>query len=98
MLEAIIESPRLLAQFEPHNGVIEPEVSIVGYDRGTDEKDDERTIILAKANTIIYFSDLISRYNNPEFTEFARKIVNPTFVLLRTNLGTFEIDDEAVTI
>ena len=96
LLEAIIESPRLLAQFEPHNGVIEPEISIVGYDRGTDEKDDERTIILAKANTIIYFSDLISRYNNPEFiAEFARKIVNPTFVLLRTNLGTFEIDDEA---
>ena len=94
LLEAIIESPRLLEQFEPRNGSIDPTVSIVGYDRGTDEKEDERTIILAKANTIIYFSDLIAKYHNLEFmAEFARKVINPMFVLLRTNLGTFEVDN-----
>ena len=95
LLEAIIESPRLLEQFEPRNGAIEPTVSIVGYDRGTDEKEDERTIILAKANTIIYFSDLIAKYHHSDFiAEFARNVINPMFVLLRTNLGTFEVDNE----
>lgn len=95
LLEAIIETPQLLEQFEPHNGVIEPRISVVGYDKGTDEKEDERTIILAKANTIIYFSDLIAKHHNPEFiAEFARKIVHPMFSLLRTNLGTFEVDND----
>ena len=95
LLEAIIESPCLLEQFEPRNGSITPTVSIVGYDRGTDEKEDERTIILAKANTIIYFSDLIAKYHNSDFiAEFARKAINPMFVLLRTNLGTFEVDND----
>lgn len=96
LLEAIIESPRLMAQFQPQNGVINPQVSIVGYDKGSDEKDDERTIILAKANTIIYFSDLIAMYNSPDFiNEFSRKVVNPMFKLLRTNLGTFEVNNNA---
>ena len=95
LLEAIIESPRLLAQFEPRNETINPAVSLVGYDRGSDEKEDERTIILAKANTIIYFSDLISKYHSSDFiAEFARKVINPMFVLLRTNLGTFGVDNE----
>ena len=96
VLEAIIDNPDLLAQFEPHNGTINPTVSIVGYDRGTDEKEDERTIILAKANTIIYFSDLIAKHHHSAFmTEFADKIINRMFRLWRTNLGTFQIDDEA---
>ena len=96
LLEAIIESPRLMAQFRPHNGVINPQVSVVGYDKGSDEQEDERTIVLAKANAIIYFSDLIAAYNSPDFIgEFARKVVNPMFELLRDNLGTFAVDDDA---
>lgn len=96
LLEAIIESPRLMAQFRPHNGVVNPQVSVVGYDKGSEEQEDERTIVLAKANAIIYFSDLIATYNSPDFIgEFARKVVNPMFELLRTNLGTFAADDDA---
>ena len=96
LLEAIIESPQLMAQFRPHNGVINPQVSVVGYDKGSDEQEDERTIVLAKANAIIYFSDLIATYNSPDFIgEFAGKVVNPMFELLRTNLGTFAVDDDA---
>ena len=96
LLEAILQSPRLMACFEPTNGVIDPDVEFVGYDRGSDEQEDERTIILAKANALIYFSDLISRYNAPSFTEeFANKVVNPMFTLVRTNLGTFQLDDES---
>ncbi len=94
LLEAILESPQLASTFEPHNGTIAPDVNIVGYDRGSDEKEDERTIILAKANALIYFSELITRYNTPAFLEeFANKVVNQMFRLVRSNLGTFAIDD-----
>lgn len=96
LLEAILQSPRLAACFQPRNGTIEPGISFVGYDRGSDEKEDERTIILAKANALIYFSDLIVRYNTRGFTEeFAHKVVNAIFKLIRTNLGTFGIDDRS---
>ena len=92
LLEAIKESPSLSEQYVPRNGIITPSVSVVGYDKGGNEKEDERTIILAKANAIIYFSDLIAKYNSPQFlTEFTQKVVNPTFNLLRTNLGTFKM-------
>ena len=95
LLEAILQSPRLMESFNPQDGVISPDVTLVGYDRGSDEKEDERTIILAKANALIYFSDMISRYSTPNFAqEFARKIVNRMFHLVRTNLGTFELDHE----
>ena len=96
LLETILQSPHLMACFQPTNGTIEPKVSFVGYDRGSDEKEDERTIILAKANALVYFSDLIAHYNAPGFSEeFTNKVINPMFVLVRTNLGTFGIDDEA---
>lgn len=95
LLEAILQSPRLHDTFQPTNGVITPDVTLVGYDRGSDEKEDERTIILAKANALIYFSDLLARFSSPDFAkEFADKVVNPMFRLLRSNLGTFGIDDE----
>ena len=95
LLEAILQSPRLHGAFQPINGVITPDVTLVGYDRGSDEKEDERTIILAKANALIYFSDLLARFSSPDFAnEFSDKVINQMFRLLRSNLGTFEIDDE----
>ena len=94
LLESILQSPRLRSAFQPTNGIINPDVTIIGYDRGSDEKEDERTIILAKANALIYFSDLLARFSSPDFAqEFSGKVVNPMFRLLRSNLGTFEIDD-----
>ena len=94
LLEAILESPALMSQFQPRNGKVAPRITVAGYDKGSDEKDDERTIILAKANTIIYFSDLIAKHHSPDFmSEFAKKVINPMFQLLRTNLGTFAVDD-----
>ena len=59
---------------------------IHGFDKGF-ERDDERTIILAKANMLIYLAELL--FANPQCaTEFAR-IFNETFRLFRDNLGTF---------
>ena len=40
-------------EFEPKGGKVVPKITFRGYDKGTDEKDDERTIILAKANMLV---------------------------------------------
>ena len=73
-----------------------PGITLVGYDKGTDEKEDERTIILAKANMLIYFSELLSKYNSPEFLKaFAEGAFNKVFCLIRSNLGTFgKVEEE----
>jgi type I restriction enzyme M protein len=57
-----------------------------GFDKGF-EKDDERTIILAKANMLIYLTDIVSR--NPGATDKFARIFNDTFRLFRDNLATF---------
>jgi type I restriction enzyme M protein len=96
LLEAIAENAVLRQQFEPHEGKITPQIQILGYDKGTDEKEDERTIILAKANMLVYLSDLLAEYNSDDYlTEFAREAFNAVFHLIRSNLGTFELVDEA---
>lgn len=57
-----------------------------GFDKGF-ERDDERTIILAKANMLIYLAELL--FANPKCSmEFAR-VFNETFKLFKDNLGTF---------
>jgi type I restriction-modification system DNA methylase subunit len=66
-------------------GVI-PKITIHGFDKGFD-KDEQRTIILAKANMLIYFSDLIKE--NVGLTKEFSKLFNESFTL-KTNsiLGT----------
>lgn len=65
---------------------IVPEITIHGYDKGFDH-DEQKTIILAKANMLIYFSDLIKE--NPSLTKKFAKLFNDSFTL-KTNsiLGT----------
>ena len=90
MLEAIAENEGLMEQFKPKNGKVQPGVIFRGYDKGTDEKDDERTIILAKANMLVYLSDLISDYHSEEYLEqFSQNAFNSVFQLIRSNLGTY---------
>lgn len=95
LLEAIAENPNLAKQFEPKNGKVAPAITIRGYDKGTDEKDDERTIILAKANMLVYLSDLLSEYHSEAYLkEFAANAFNEVFRLIRSNLGTYERVDK----
>ncbi|HLG39188.1 MAG TPA: N-6 DNA methylase, partial [Chitinophagaceae bacterium] len=63
-----------------------PKITIRGFDKGFD-KDEQKTIILAKANMLIYFSEIIK--DHPNHTEEFAKIFNDSFVL-KTNsiLGT----------
>jgi len=65
---------------------ITPKVTIHGFDKGFD-KDEQKTIILAKANMLIYFSDLIK--DNPGLTKEFAQLFNDSFIL-KTNsiLGT----------
>ena len=72
--------------FELKNGKINSKVKIIGFDKGFD-KDEQKTIILAKANMLIYFCELIK--DNPEYTKEFARLFNDSFIL-KTNsiLGT----------
>ncbi|NQU83261.1 MAG: N-6 DNA methylase [Parcubacteria group bacterium] len=78
--------------FKPKNGKIDSPIMYKGYEKGF-EKDEERTIILAKANMLIHLAELIAD-NKTIPQEFAKNAFNKTFTLWRTNLGTLgEIND-----
>lgn len=95
LLEAISENNNILSEFEPKNGKVNPQISLFGFDKGTDEKEDERTIILAKANMLIYFSDLLVKYHSKDYLKsFSEGAFNKVFKLIRSNLGTFEMVSE----
>lgn len=68
------------------NGTLKQQITLCGFDKGFD-KDEQKTIILAKANMLIYLSTLI-RENSGITKQFA-DLFNKTF-LLQTNsiLGT----------
>jgi len=72
--------------YEIKKGKLIPKITIQGYDKGFD-KDEQKTIILAKANMLIYFSDIIK--DNPNITSEFAQLFNDSF-LLKTNsiLGT----------
>ena len=60
LLEPIIT--KLDQFYEIKKGKLIPKITIHGYDKGFD-KDEQKTIILAKANMLIYFSDLIKIFS-----------------------------------
>jgi len=78
--------PARANDFKPVNGKINPPIEYTGYDKGF-EKDEERTIILAKANMLIYLAELVAE-NKDIPQEYANNAFNKTFTLLRSNLGT----------
>lgn len=72
--------------YKVKNNKLESHIDIRGFDKGFDTEE-QKTIILAKANMLIYFSDLIKR--NPKITKQFSKLFNDSFEL-KTNsiLGT----------
>ena len=78
-LEFIKENLKNL--FKVENGKINQKVKIIGFDKGFD-KDEQKTIILAKANMLIYFCELIKEY--PEYTKQFANLFNQSFIL-KTN-------------
>ncbi|MFW2600904.1 N-6 DNA methylase [Aliarcobacter butzleri] len=77
---------RLEQFYQVDKNKVLPKITIRGFDKGFD-KDEQKTIILAKANMLIYFSEIIKDYPN-HTVEFG-KIFNDSFTL-KTNsiLGT----------
>ncbi|RWM67871.1 MAG: SAM-dependent DNA methyltransferase [Mesorhizobium sp.] len=86
-LEILNMNEAMRAAYAPDpKGKIHVPFTLHGFDKGF-ERDDERTIILAKANMLIYLAELL--FSNPNCSvEFAR-IFNDTFRLFKDNLGTF---------
>ena len=84
LLEAVL--PHLKDYYTVSNGNLSEKITLHGFDKGFD-KEEQRTIILAKANMLIYFSDLIKEHS--EITTQFAKLFNETFEL-KTNsiLGT----------
>lgn len=83
-----LHKTKLKNQFIPKNGEINPGITFLGFDKGLDS-DEARTIILAKANMLIYLSEILEK-NSSITTKFS-KIFNKTFHLLTdSNLGTLK--------
>lgn len=91
VLEPFQVSSNLKNKFAPKNKKINSNVKLIGYDTGREDNDEQkRTIILAKANMLIYISDLIEK--NPNLNEEFSKLINATFHFLSdSNLGTLSI-------
>lgn len=71
---------------EAGNEKLLPQITLAGFDKGFD-KDEQKTIILAKANMLIYMSSMIK--DHPGMTRQFAELFNKTFTL-QTNsiLGT----------
>ncbi|GHV44283.1 hypothetical protein FACS189492_0360 [Clostridia bacterium] len=84
LLEPILHD--LHKYFKVSDGKLEPQIILSGFDKGFD-KDEQKTIILAKANMLIYLSGLIRE--NADLTKQFADLFNRTF-FLQTNsiLGT----------
>ncbi len=98
ILEPFQVSSTLKNKFAPKNKKINPDVKILGYDTGREDNEEQkRTIILAKANMLIYLSDLVEKYPNLS-KEFSKTINNTFYFLSDSNLGTlkerFEEEDK----
>lgn len=88
VLEPLNET-NIKENYIPSNGKINPKITLLGFDKGFDEEE-QRTIILAKANMLIYLSDIIEK--NPTITKEYSNIFNDTFHLLsESNLGTLKL-------
>lgn len=84
LLEPILHD--LHKYFKVENGKLTPQISLSGFDKGFD-KEEQKTIILAKANMLIYMSSMIKE--NPGITEQFSELFNKTFFLqTNTILGT----------
>jgi type I restriction-modification system DNA methylase subunit len=86
-LEILNMNEDLRNQYRPDaKGKIKLPFVLHGFDKGF-ERDDERTIILAKANMLIYLAELL--FVNPECSVEFASVFNSTFRLFKDNLGTF---------
>lgn len=84
LLEAVATNVERFYKIDDNK--IESKVTIIGYDKGF-SNEEQKTIILAKANMLIYLSNFIKKY--PNLTDEFSRLFNDSFIL-KTNsiLGT----------
>jgi len=87
LLEPLLINNNSIEHFyEVKNNKLISKITLVGKDKGFD-KEEQKTIILAKANMLIYMSDMIRKY--PDLTPEFSKLFNDSFELKTKNiLGT----------
>lgn len=89
LLEAVEEKIDEFYYMDDNNKIVK-KVELTGYDKMMSEKDDI-TIILAKANMLIYFSKLFKDNNNLTDVQYlANELLNKTYTLSKTMLGTLD--------
>lgn len=100
LLEAISSEIDNIYKFstEKVNGkeeiVLKKNIELFGFDKFSEDNSD-RTIILAKANMLIYLSKLITENPSAKYTKLiAEEILNKSFILKQSNLGTLESLEE----
>lgn len=86
LLEAV--EKKIEGSYSYKNGKLISKISCHGYDKMMSEKDDI-TVILAKANTLIYFSDLFQKNNSfSDVQTIAKSLLNESYYLYKSMLGT----------
>lgn len=95
LLESVGNRISELYSYDETNKTFNSGVSLTGYDKYSEDNGD-KTIILAKANALIYFSKMISENSSSEFAkQIASELLNKSFYLKHSTLGTLEkVEDE----
>jgi len=96
LLEPLLINNNIEDFYSVKNGTLESRINLIGFDKGFD-KEEQKTIILAKANMLIYLSDLIRKHS--DITKQFSKVFNDSFELKTKNiLGTLRDTDHEGTI
>ena len=86
LLEAIED--KIPEYFNYKTEKLEKNIDIIGFDKMMSDRDD-LTIILAKANMLIYFSELFKRNNSlQDVKTISQSLLNKSYYLYQTMLGT----------
>lgn len=94
LLEAIGDRIGEFYSYNEKNGKITSNITLTGYDKYSEDNGD-KTIILAKANTIIYFSKMLTDNSSVNLAKsLASDILNESFELKHSTLGTLEKIEE----
>lgn len=92
LLEA---SMKIDTPFELKNGTVIKNIELIGFEKEMDEKGAtsgyDLTTILAKANTLIYYSDLFKNNNNiTDIQTLSQELLNKIFISSKTICGTLD--------
>jgi type I restriction-modification system DNA methylase subunit len=86
LLEPLLINNNIEDFYKVKNGKLESRIKLIGIDKGFD-KEEQKTIILAKANMLIYLSDVIRKHS--DITKQFAEVFNESFELKTKNiLGT----------